>query len=101
MLYKPLVALFMALAATGGVAASATPVRRGGGGGGGYYPPPAGPTIPAGNCNSNTALYCCNSLTSTSNPLVGIITGLLGLEPDLLAGLNCADLGVLSDNPSW
>ncbi|KAF8496786.1 hypothetical protein F5888DRAFT_1702522 [Russula emetica] len=98
MLYKPLVALFMALAATGGVAASATPVRRGGGGG--YYPPPAGPTIPAGDCNSNTALYCCNSLTSTSNPRVGLITNLVGLEPDLLAGLDCADLGVVSDNPS-
>jgi hypothetical protein len=95
MLYKPLVALFMAFAATGGVAASTTPVRRGGG-----YPPPPGPTIPAGNCNTNTKLFCCDSLTSASNPIVGLL-GLVGVGPSTLAGLNCVGLGALSDNPTW
>ena len=103
MLYKPLVALFMVFAATGGVAASLTPVRRGGGhppppAG---YPPPPGPTVPAGDCNTNTKVYCCDSLTSTSNPIVGIISGLLGLGPNNLAGLNCIGLGILSNNPTW
>ena len=95
MLYKPIVALFMALAATGGVAASTTPVRRGGG-----YAPPPGPTIPAGDCNTDTKLYCCDSLTSTSNPIVGLL-GLVGLGPNTLAGLDCDDLGVLSSSSTW
>jgi hypothetical protein len=95
MLYKPLVALFMVFAATGGVAASATPVRRGGG-----YAPPPGPTIPAGNCNSNTKLYCCNTLTSTNNPIVGVLN-LVGVGPNTLAGLNCNSIGVVSENPTW
>jgi hypothetical protein len=95
MLYKPLVALFMAFAATGGVAASTTPIRRGGG-----YPPPPGPTVPAGDCNTDTNLYCCNSLTSASNPIVGVL-GLVGLGPNTLAGLDCNSLGVLNSNPTW
>jgi hypothetical protein len=93
MLYKPLVALFMAFAATSGVAASTTPVRRGGG----YASPP----IPAGDCNTNTKLYCCNTLTSASDPVVAALTGLVGLSSNTLAGLNCVDLGVLSNNPTW
>jgi hypothetical protein len=95
MLYKPLVALFMALAVTSGVAASTTPVRRGGG-----YLPPSGLTIPARDCNTDTKLYCCNTLTSSSNPVVGLL-GLAGVGPNTLAGLECTDLGVLSNNPTW
>lgn len=97
MFYKPLVVLFMAFAATGGVAASTTPVRRGAVG----YPPPAGPTIPAGDCNKNSNLSCCGTLTSTSNPLVGLLASLVGVGPNVLAGLNCFNLGVLSTNPTW
>ncbi|KAI0271772.1 hypothetical protein BGY98DRAFT_1100259 [Russula aff. rugulosa BPL654] len=95
MLYKPLVALFMAFAATGGVAASTTPVRRGAVG---HYPPPPGPTMPAKNCNSNTELYCCNTLTTTSNPIVAGVLGLLGVGSvsTALAALDCESLGVLS-----
>lgn len=100
MLYKPLVALFMALAATGSVTASTTPVRRGGGGNK-SYPPPSGPTIPAGSCNTNTQLSCCNSLTSGNNPIVGLLTGVLDLSSDVLVGLDCLNLGVVSGSPTW
>jgi hypothetical protein len=93
MLYKSLVALFMAFAATGGVAASTTPVRRGGG----YAPPPTR----AGDCNTDTKLYCCNSLTPASDPIVTALTGLVGLSANTIAGLNCVNLGVASDNPTW
>ena len=95
MLYKPLVALFMAFAATGGVAASTTPVRRGG-----SYPPPPGPTIRAGDCNTDTKLYCCDSLTSSNNPIFRPL-GLVGAGPTTLGGLNCVGLGLLSNNPTW
>lgn len=95
MLYKPLVALFMAFAATGGVVASTTPVRRGG-----SYPPPQGPTIPAKACNTDTKIYCCQSLTSSSNPIVGLL-GLVGVGPNTLAGEDCDDLGVLSESSAW
>lgn len=98
MLYKPLVALFMAFAATGSVAASTTPVRRGGG----YAPPPLGRTIPARDCESNTNLYCCQRLTSTSDPSVAdSLSSLVGVGSDALAGLDCTNIGVLSNNPTW
>ena len=110
MLYKPLVALFMAFAATGGVAASTTPVRRGGGGSvGGSYPPPPGPTIRAYNCDSNNNLSCCQSLTSTNNPYIihqlglGPLLALLNIPvgPDTLAGVKCNSIGLLNNNPTW
>ena len=100
MLYKPLVALFMALAATGGVTASTTPVRRGGGGNK-SYPPPSGPTVPADSCDSNTQLTCCNSLTSGNNPIVGLLTGVFNLSPDILVGLSCLEPGVVGGSSTW
>lgn len=97
MLYKPLVALFMAFAATGGVAASTTPVRRGGG----YAQPPLGHMIPADSCASNTNLYCCEYLTTTSDPSVAdSLTSLVDVLPNALAGLDCTNIGALN-NPTW
>jgi len=95
MLYKPLVALFMAIAATSGVAASTTPVRRGGG----YTTP-----IPAGNCN--TQVKCCNNVaspTDTDNPLAAVVSTLVGVDPNLLVAADCVNpaVGVLGNNPTW
>jgi hypothetical protein len=94
MLYKPLVALFMAIAATSGVAASTTPVRRGGG----YTP------TPAGNCN--TEVKCCNDVaspTDTDNPLGLLASTLVGVDPNLLVAADCVNpvVGALGNNPTW
>ncbi len=88
MLYKPFVALFMAIAATSGVAASTTPVRRGGG----------------GNCN--TQVKCCNNVaspTDTDNPLAAAVSTLVGVDPNLLVAADCVNpvVGVLGNNPTW
>jgi hypothetical protein len=88
MLYKPFVALFMAIAATSGVAASTTRVRRGGG----------------GNCN--TQVKCCDNVaspTDSGNPLALLASTLVGVDPDLLLAADCVNpvVGVLGNNPTW
>ncbi|KAI9462531.1 hydrophobin-domain-containing protein [Russula earlei] len=89
MLTKPLVSLIMAFAAASGVAGSVTSVRRGNGG----YPPPNLP--PVSQCNTGP-VQCCNTLTSTKNPLTAILSGLLPvgtfIDPNLAVGLTCFSL---------
>ncbi|KAI0303317.1 hypothetical protein B0F90DRAFT_1816155 [Multifurca ochricompacta] len=88
--------MFAAMAAVSGVAASATPVRRGDGG----YPPPSPVPSPkpASQCSTGP-VQCCDQFTSTANPSVTSILGLLGLiniilGPVLSAGNGCS--GVIS-----
>jgi hypothetical protein len=87
MLYKPLVSLLMVFAATSSVAASATPVRRGGIVG---YPAPPAPPITPEQCT--TTPKCCNTATSSSNPVVGALGALSGINPDLIVGLGCVGI---------
>ncbi|KAI0255281.1 hypothetical protein BJV78DRAFT_1178863 [Lactifluus subvellereus] len=90
MLYKPLVSLVAVLAAASSVAASVTPVARGN-----DYPPPNLAPVPASQCNTQS-LQCCNTFTSTSNPLTGLLSGLLGLgallDASLGVGLSCLSI---------
>ncbi|KAH9961090.1 hypothetical protein BC827DRAFT_1205060 [Russula dissimulans] len=86
MLHKPFVSLLAAFAAVGSVAAAVTPVARGG-----SYPPPTPPTV--NECDTGT-VQCCNTYTSSSNPLTSLLSGLLSIgipiDPNLVVGLSCA-----------
>lgn len=88
MFYKPLVSLLVALAAASTVVASATPVARCGCDE--DYPPPPAPTV--SECNTGS-ISCCNTMTSTDNPVAGQVSGLLGLgallDATLGVGLSC------------
>jgi hypothetical protein len=105
MLYKPLVSLLMVFAATSSVVASATPVRRDQGypapidesslvRRGGVYPAPSPPAIAPEQCTGTTSPQCCDGKTSTKNPLLAPLLGLLGLNADstLIVGLECNEI---------
>ncbi|KAH9022597.1 hydrophobin 2 [Lactarius hengduanensis] len=91
MFQKSLVSFVAAMALASGVAVSANPllgvVARGNDP---LYPPP--PTTPVSQCNTGP-VQCCNTLTSTSNPLVTLLSGLLPIgtiiDPNLTVGLSC------------
>jgi hypothetical protein len=92
---KTLVTLIAAFAAASGVAASVATVPRDNG----SFPPPNLTPIPIGSCNLGSA-QCCNTVTSTSNPAVAQISGLLSLggliNPDLGVGLSCLPIPLSS-----
>jgi len=77
MLSKPLVSFIAAFAVATGVSATATPVAR------------------DGQCNVNS-VACCTQTYAQSNPLTGIVAGLLGIPLDAgaILGLNC--IGIVS-----
>lgn len=91
MLYKPLVSLVAVLAAASSVAASVTPVARQAS----DYPPPNLTPVSESECNTGS-MQCCSTFTSTSNPLTGPLSGLLGLDalldPALGVGLSCISI---------
>jgi Fungal hydrophobin len=88
MLYnlKPLISLVAVFAAASGVSSTAVPVARGASDGG--YPPPKLTSV--SQCNTGS-VQCCNTFTSTNNPLVGILSGILGVvaDPSLGVGITC------------
>ncbi|KAI0247537.1 hypothetical protein BJV78DRAFT_1089389, partial [Lactifluus subvellereus] len=59
----------------------------------GGYPPPNTTPIPASQCNPGP-VWCCNTLTSPSNPLAIYIAGLIPavVNPTLAVGLSCVPL---------
>ncbi|KAH8995790.1 hypothetical protein EDB86DRAFT_3077349 [Lactarius hatsudake] len=92
MFHKSLVSFVTAMALASGVAVSANPmpgmVARGDDP---LYPPPH-PT-PVSQCNTGP-VQCCNTLTSTSNPILALLSGLLLpigtiIDPSLAVGLSC------------
>ncbi|KAH9057707.1 hypothetical protein EDB87DRAFT_1578586 [Lactarius vividus] len=91
MFYKSLVSFVAAMALSSGVAVSANPlqgvVARGNDP---VYPPPT--LTPVTQCDPGP-VQCCNTLTSTSNPVVALLSGLLPIgtiiDPTLDVGLNC------------
>jgi Fungal hydrophobin len=89
MFYKPIVSLVAGLAVVGSAAAATTPVARGDGG----YPPPT--VTPINQCNTGP-VQCCNTYTSTSNPVTSLLAGPLGLggllDPALGVGISCLAL---------
>lgn len=82
MFYNSLVSLVVALAAAGSVAASAIPEARG------------NPKSRGGNTCSSGSPYCCNSVVSSSNPVLIAGIGDLAaiLDPSLLDGLDCTSI---------
>ncbi|GLB42284.1 putative hydrophobin [Lyophyllum shimeji] len=59
--------------------------------------PRTGGDPPAGQCNTGS-IQCCNSVQQAGNPVVGILSGLLGVVlPSLTGqvGLNCSPLNVI------
>ncbi|KAH9034013.1 hypothetical protein EDB83DRAFT_2525301 [Lactarius deliciosus] len=88
---KSLVSFVAAMALASGVAVSANPmpgvVARGDDP---LYPPPH--TTPVSQCNPGP-VQCCNTLTSTSNPVLTLLSGLLPvgtiINPALAVGLSC------------
>jgi hypothetical protein len=78
------------------IAAAATPVARGDGG----YPPPTLSPVTVNECDTGS-LSCCGTVTSTSNPDVGVLEGLLGIiaNPALGVGLGC--LPILVSDIQW
>ena len=97
MFHKALISLVAALATASSVAASAVPVPRGSDG---AYPPPNLTPISYSECNTGSA-QCCKTYTSASNPLVGLLSGLLGLagDADVGAGLSC--IPILASSVQW
>lgn len=93
MLYKSIISLIVAFSAATSAAASATPLRRGNGG----YPPPPAPPVPIGQCNTVDNALCCNTYTSTSNPEVSELTGLLDLILNPTAGVGLSCLPIVSN----
>ncbi|KAF8889937.1 fungal hydrophobin-domain-containing protein [Infundibulicybe gibba] len=60
-------------------------------------PPPTATPAPASQCNTGP-VQCCNSIQSASNPVVGLLTGLLGIliEPiTAIVGLSCSPIDIL------
>ncbi|KAI9462534.1 hypothetical protein F5148DRAFT_1213413 [Russula earlei] len=83
LLYKPLLSMLAVFAAAGSVAAQCN---------GGTDPPSLTP-IPASQCNTGP-VQCCSTYTSPTNSVVALLSGLLGLVPNLSlgAGLSCVSL---------
>ncbi|KAH9023825.1 hypothetical protein EDB85DRAFT_1989382 [Lactarius pseudohatsudake] len=89
MFHKSLVSFVAAMTLASGVAVSANPlpgvVARTD-----PYPPP--PTTTVSQCNTGP-VQCCNTFTSTSNPLTALLSGLLPIgaiiDPNLGVGLGC------------
>jgi len=98
MLHKPLVSFIAAFALASGIAVSATPLARGNDGG--YYPPPDVPPVTVNECDTGS-MSCCDTYTSTDNPNVGMLSGLLGLtaNPALGVGLSC--IPILLSSIQW
>jgi Fungal hydrophobin len=94
MLYKPFVSLVAVLAAASSVAATTIPVARDDGG----FPPPN--LTPVSQCNTG-AVQCCNTFTSTSNPLVGILTGIVGLAADAALGVGITCTNAVLGSTQW
>lgn len=95
MSYKPLpvVPLVVAFSAASSVtvAASVNPVARGNDGG---YPPPDCEPISQSQCDMNS-VQCCNTYTSADNPVVGLLSGVLGIVLDTAAGVGVSCVGVV------
>jgi hypothetical protein len=79
---------------TSSVAVSATLVAGNDGG----FPPPSLPPVTVNECDTGLIL-CCDTYTSTGNPDVGVLTGLLDIpaNPDLGVGLNCFPIFLFSN----
>jgi len=75
MLSKPLVSFIAAFAVATGASAASTPMAR------------------DGQCNVGT-VSCCNATLGQSNPLMGLLAGILGVDLGLntLLGLQCIDI---------
>jgi hypothetical protein len=83
----PFVSLIAAFALASGVAACD-----------GGYPPPN--STPVSQCNTANT-YCCDTYTSSSNPLAALLATLLGIiniNPSLGVGLSCTQIGI---NSAW
>jgi hypothetical protein len=98
MLHKPLVSFIAAFALASGIAVSATPVARGNDGG--YYPPPNVPPVTVNECNTGS-ISCCGTYTSTSNPIVGALSGLLGIVADSALGVGLACSPIILSSIQW
>ncbi|KAI9433886.1 hypothetical protein H4582DRAFT_952153 [Lactarius indigo] len=87
---KSLVSFVAAMALAGGIAVSANPLPEVLARGDTTYPPPPVPTV--SQCNTGP-VQCCNTFTSTSNPLTALLSGLLPIgaiiDPNLGVGLGC------------
>jgi Fungal hydrophobin len=97
MLHKPLVSFIAAFALASGIAVSATPVARGNDGG---YPPPNVPPVTVNECDTGS-MSCCNTYTSTSNPLVGELSGLLGVAVDSALGVGLSCVPIILSSVQW
>ncbi|KAH9170838.1 hypothetical protein EDB89DRAFT_1237619 [Lactarius sanguifluus] len=90
MFHKSLVSFVAAMALASGVAVSANPLPGVVARTDPAYPPP--PTTTVSQCNTGP-VQCCNTFTSTSNPLTTLLSGLLPIgaiiDPNLGVGLSC------------
>jgi hypothetical protein len=97
MLHKPHVSFIAAFALASGIAVSATPVARGNDGG---YPPPNVPPVTVNECDTGS-ISCCNTYTSTSNPDVGMLSGLLDIVGDSGMGVGLACMPIILSSVQW
>ncbi|EAU87424.1 CoH1 [Coprinopsis cinerea okayama7 len=61
-------------------------------------PAPTDPTpIPPSQCNTGP-IQCCNTVTQASNPVAGLLLGLLGIvlqDLNVLVGLTCSPISII------